>query len=123
MERCLGPGRLLLTDGREVEAAALLLATGYQYTFPFLDSECGVAVRGRRVAPLYKHLVNITHPTMCFIGNMTWLCEWSSLIWPFWSSLSSWRWRYCELSWRQASPSRSAPSPSSICRRATSLDC
>ena len=121
VERCPGPGRLLLTDGREVEAAALLLATGYQYTFPFLDPECGVAVRGRRVAPLYKHLVNITHPTMCFIGNMTRLGEWLSLIWQFWSSLSSWR--YCDLCWRQVSRSRSAPFPSSICRRATSLGC
>jgi len=74
VERCPGPGRLLLTDGREVEAAALLLATGYQYTFPFLDPECGVTVRGRRVAPLYKHLVNITHPTMCFIGIPIQIC-------------------------------------------------
>jgi hypothetical protein len=27
-------------------------------------------VKERRVGPLYKHLLNIRHPTMAFIGKM-----------------------------------------------------
>jgi hypothetical protein len=43
---------------------------GYKYSFPFLTASCGISVKERRVGPLYKHLLNIRHPTMAFIGKM-----------------------------------------------------
>jgi hypothetical protein len=43
---------------------------GYEYSFPFLTASCGISVKERRVGPLYKHLLNIRHPTMAFIGKM-----------------------------------------------------
>ena len=46
----------------------MILATGYHYNFPFLDSECGVRVENRVVQPLYKHLISIAHPTLAFVG-------------------------------------------------------
>ena len=42
---------------------------GYEYSFPFLTAGCGVGVTSRRVGPLYKHLLNIHHPSMAFIGK------------------------------------------------------
>ncbi|XP_054274709.1 senecionine N-oxygenase-like isoform X2 [Macrosteles quadrilineatus] len=48
---------------------AILICTGYNYSFPFLSPECGITVvDGRYVEPLYNHLININHPTMAFIG-------------------------------------------------------
>ncbi|XP_071447507.1 uncharacterized protein [Hetaerina americana] len=44
------------------------LPPGYVFHFPFLSDECGIHVEDNRVMPLYKHLVNIDHPSMCFVG-------------------------------------------------------
>lgn len=47
----------------------IILCTGYQYSFPFLTNESGIRVEsGKRVAPLYKHIFNILHPSMAFVG-------------------------------------------------------
>ena len=70
----LPDGRLRLVDGSTVEASVILLATGYSYSFPFLTGECGVDVSSRRLGPLYKHLVNINHPSMCFVGVPIQIC-------------------------------------------------
>ena len=52
----------------QVEAEAVILPTGYHYTFAFLDPECGVKVENRVVQPLYKHLISIASPSLAFIG-------------------------------------------------------
>ena len=52
----------------QVEAEAVILATGYHYNFPFLTPECGVSVENRVVQPLYKHLISIASPSLAFIG-------------------------------------------------------
>ena len=52
----------------QVEAEAVILATGYHYNFPFLTPECGVSVENRVVQPLYKHLISIANPSLSFIG-------------------------------------------------------
>ena len=53
-----------------MEAKAVILATGYHYTFPFLAPECGVKVdmENRVVQPLYKHLISIANPSLAFVG-------------------------------------------------------
>ncbi|GLH12119.1 Flavin-containing monooxygenase [Gryllus bimaculatus] len=62
------PTGFVLEDGSAVHADAIVFCTGYRYTFPFLSPQCGVFVRGRRVRPLYKHIVNIEMPSLGFIG-------------------------------------------------------
>jgi cation diffusion facilitator CzcD-associated flavoprotein CzcO len=57
-------------DGRvERNVDAVLYATGYLFTFPFLTSlEPPLVSNGRRVHGLYKHLIHIEHPTLVFPG-------------------------------------------------------
>ncbi|XP_054267477.1 uncharacterized protein LOC128989586 isoform X2 [Macrosteles quadrilineatus] len=61
-------------DGSQVQADVLFYCTGYRYSFPFLSPECGVTVEDNFVQPLYKHLVHIHRPTMCFIGLPYYVC-------------------------------------------------
>nr|WPH24930.1 flavin-dependent monooxygenase 3A [Chilo suppressalis] len=64
-------------DGSEEEVDVFFLCTGYLYNFPFLHQSCGIVVEDNCVEPLYKHLVNIHHPTMCFIGVPYYVCAFS----------------------------------------------
>lgn len=53
----------------ERDIDAVVFATGYLYTFPFLRSlKPPVVTDGRRVRGLYKHLFHIDHPTLVFSG-------------------------------------------------------
>lgn len=61
-------GSVVLDDGSSLEVDAIILCTGYEYDFPFLSAECGISVCNHRVQPLYKHIFNIHHPSMAFIG-------------------------------------------------------
>jgi len=70
----VGPNTVSLSDGSEVTADAVILATGYHYTFPFLHDDCKISVDQRRVSPLYKHMINMEHPTMCLIGIPFQIC-------------------------------------------------
>ncbi|KAK3913651.1 Flavin-containing monooxygenase FMO GS-OX1 [Frankliniella fusca] len=58
----------LLLDGSTVRADAVIFATGYEFSFPFLAPECGVRVVNNRVVPLYKHMLHRERPTMALIG-------------------------------------------------------
>ncbi|XP_066995497.2 uncharacterized protein [Anabrus simplex] len=58
----------VLQDGTSIQAEVLMYCTGYKFNFPFLTPECGITVQGRRVQPVYKHLIHIEHPSMCFVG-------------------------------------------------------
>ncbi|GLH12118.1 Senecionine N-oxygenase [Gryllus bimaculatus] len=58
----------ILEDGSSIKADALLYCTGYKYDLPFLNSECGISVRGKRITHLYRHLINIKYPTMALVG-------------------------------------------------------
>lgn len=50
---------------------------GYLYNFPFLHPSCGINVEENYVQPLYKHMINIEHPTMCLIGIPYYVCAFS----------------------------------------------
>lgn len=41
---------------------------GYQYKYPFLSSDCGIEVVNNWIRYLYKHMINVKHPTMAFLG-------------------------------------------------------
>ncbi|XP_015511102.1 flavin-containing monooxygenase FMO GS-OX-like 4 [Neodiprion lecontei] len=60
--------RFILKDGTSLFADAFLYCTGYKYSFPFLDETCGITVDDNYVHPLYRHMINVEHPTMCFVG-------------------------------------------------------
>lgn len=55
-------------DGSEEAFTVIFYATGYNFDFPFLTNDSGITVENNFVQPLYKHIVNIEHPTMMFIG-------------------------------------------------------
>ncbi|KAL4715984.1 hypothetical protein ACJJTC_013284 [Scirpophaga incertulas] len=46
----------------------VIFATGYDFSYPFLDKSTGITATGKFVLPLYQHTVNIRHPTMMFVG-------------------------------------------------------
>ena len=69
----------------QVEAEAVILATGYHYTFPFLAPECGVKVENRVVQPLYKHLISIVSPSLAFIGLPV------QVLWKYWKYWKHWK--------------------------------
>ncbi|XP_063825183.1 senecionine N-oxygenase isoform X2 [Ostrinia nubilalis] len=69
--------KAVFQDGSEYDVDVVFLCTGYQYNFPFLHSSCGIVVEENCVEPLYKHLVNIHHPSMCFIGVPYYVCAFS----------------------------------------------
>ncbi|XP_073974699.1 senecionine N-oxygenase-like isoform X2 [Rhodnius prolixus] len=55
------------SDGSEEEVDVIIHCTGYTYHYPFLTPECGLIV-DQYVTPLYRHFINIEHPTMCLVG-------------------------------------------------------
>ncbi|KAF5274059.1 hypothetical protein FQR65_LT04457 [Abscondita terminalis] len=55
-------------DGTTEEIDIVIFCTGFEYKFPFLEEECGITVDDNCVRPLFKHIINIQHPTMFFIG-------------------------------------------------------
>ena len=65
-----GTRAVRFVDGRvEENIDAILFATGYYYSFPFLSSlEFKLISTGERVQHLYKHLFFIDDPTISFIG-------------------------------------------------------
>ncbi|XP_025991005.2 flavin-containing monooxygenase FMO GS-OX-like 2 isoform X2 [Solenopsis invicta] len=64
--------RFYLKDGTTIDAIdVFLFCTGYKYSFPFLDKNCGIQVDSNYVTPLYKHFINIEHPSMCIVGIPT----------------------------------------------------
>ncbi|XP_033228369.1 flavin-containing monooxygenase FMO GS-OX-like 2 [Belonocnema kinseyi] len=59
---------IFFTDGSSISVEAFMYCTGYSIQFPFLDKTCGISVDDNYVFPIYKHTININHPTMCFLG-------------------------------------------------------
>lgn len=67
----LTAGGQLECGGRVVEGPGVdtvILATGYQYDFPFLSPEALGMQWERFVSPLYMHILHAEHPTLAFIG-------------------------------------------------------
>ena len=80
MEQRTGIGKV---RGKEIELSdmtilhdidVLLFCTGYHYSFPFLDASCHPKIENHVVSPLFKHMIHIEHPTLCFIGIPEKIC-------------------------------------------------
>lgn len=62
-------GRVVFIDGTWLIADTIIYATGYSYSFPFLDTKVGVVVDDDRVVPLYEHTFPpALAPSLSFIG-------------------------------------------------------
>ncbi|CAI9111976.1 OLC1v1012332C1 [Oldenlandia corymbosa var. corymbosa] len=62
-------GRVSFVDGHCITADTIIYATGYSYTFPFLDTKGIVSVDDNRVGPLYEHTFPpLLAPSLSFIG-------------------------------------------------------
>lgn len=60
---------VVFVDDSEVFIDVILYCTGYNYSYPFLSVETGICRKGpHHIYPLYKHCINIEHPTMALIG-------------------------------------------------------
>lgn len=52
----------------------IILCTGYNRAFPFLNDECGIKVTNNRVTSLYKHIFSTKCPSLSFIGLCMRIC-------------------------------------------------
>ena len=66
--KSMGDAYVILTNGRRLDVDAIVFCTGYKYDFSFLSPDCGISVKNERITPLYKHIFNINHTTMSFVG-------------------------------------------------------
>lgn len=44
------------------------LVLGFDFTIPFATNDCGLRIEDNYVVPLFKHCINVEHPTMAVIG-------------------------------------------------------
>ena len=62
-------GIVYFINGKERHIDSIIIATGYQYSLPFLTDDSGIRIEGgKRVVPLYNHTFNPLHPSMVFMG-------------------------------------------------------
>ena len=65
-------GMACFQNGEERCVDTVILATGYEYIFPFLTEDSKLTVEsGKRIKPLYKHTFNAVYPSMAIIGMNT----------------------------------------------------
>ncbi|KAM4619954.1 uncharacterized protein ACJ7VT_006693 isoform 2-T2 [Polymixia lowei] len=68
-------GSLLFQDGSVTEAQVLLLCTGYNFSYPFLDpGRLGLDIQEHLVTPLYRYLMPPAFPTLFIIGICKIIC-------------------------------------------------
>lgn len=86
-------GAVQFVDGTFETFSVIVFCTGYKFAFPFLSVDCGLTVVENYVSPVYKHALNIAHPSMCFIGLPSKVCT---------SQLFDLQVRFCISMWTDA---------------------
>lgn len=72
---CIGSKAFHTADGKIIQDVdSLILCTGYRFDYGFLAPECGIDIEDSLISPLFKHLININHPSMAFIGVISRNC-------------------------------------------------
>ncbi|TDH05397.1 hypothetical protein EPR50_G00142510 [Perca flavescens] len=68
-------GRLRFQDGSVSSADVLLLCTGYNFRYPFLDGrQLGLEIQDHVMTPLYRFLTPPAFPSLFFIGICKMVC-------------------------------------------------
>ncbi|XP_039633839.1 flavin-containing monooxygenase FMO GS-OX-like 4 [Perca fluviatilis] len=68
-------GRLRFQDGSVSAADVLLLCTGYNFRYPFLDGrQLGLEIQDHVMTPLYRFLTPPAFPSLFFIGICKMVC-------------------------------------------------
>lgn len=47
-----------------------MISVGFKSSLPFVSTDSGICVDDNHLSPLFKHCINIKHPTMAFIGYL-----------------------------------------------------
>ncbi|KAL1513029.1 hypothetical protein ABEB36_002513 [Hypothenemus hampei] len=68
VKRILDFNKVEFIDGTCCCFDTILFCTGYRYSFPFLHESCDIRIDDNHIQPLYKHMIHIDRPSMCFIG-------------------------------------------------------
>ncbi|KAF8698997.1 hypothetical protein HU200_034838 [Digitaria exilis] len=69
IDRLCEDGRVVFADGSCIVADAVVYCTGYNYSFPFLDTAGHVTVDDNRVGPLFEHTFPpALAPSLSFVG-------------------------------------------------------
>ncbi|CAG9863787.1 unnamed protein product [Phyllotreta striolata] len=68
VKRIVGDKTVEFANGSRHDIDVIILCTGYRFKFPFLDESCGIRIDDKFIQPLYKHMIHLEKPTMCFIG-------------------------------------------------------
>ncbi|VVA91063.1 unnamed protein product [Arabis nemorensis] len=72
IDRAYKDGSVVFQDGKVVYADAIVHCTGYNYRFPFLETNGYVTIEDNRVGPLYKHVFPpALAPGLSFIGLLS----------------------------------------------------
>lgn len=99
LKRSLPDGSLEMNDEMRAHADAVVLCTGYNYSFPFLAPECNIVARNNRVTSLYRHVFCTALPSLSFIGLCLRIC-------PFPQFALQAEWIAAVLTGRKVLPSR-----------------
>ena len=72
---CFEDGRVEINHEQILQnVSAIILCTGYHFSFPFLDPQCEIKVTNNRVTSLYKHIFSTKFPSLSFIGLCLRIC-------------------------------------------------
>ncbi|XP_036404506.1 dimethylaniline monooxygenase [N-oxide-forming] 2 [Megalops cyprinoides] len=74
VQKVLDDGTLQFQDGAQAKPEVFLFCTGYNFTFPFLDSRLGLRVQDHLVSPLYKFLMPPAYPSLFIVGICRAIC-------------------------------------------------
>ncbi|XP_046869719.1 flavin-containing monooxygenase FMO GS-OX-like 3 [Hypomesus transpacificus] len=73
--RVLEDGSFQFQDGSTTKAQALMLCTGYNFTYPFLNpTKLGLKIQEQLVTPLYKFMMPPAFPSLFILGICKIIC-------------------------------------------------
>lgn len=82
---------ITFNDGQTFQVDSVVLCTGYMFDFAFLHKDCKIKIQENRVTPLFKHFINIEHPSLAFLGVPFTVCPF-----PFYDTQAKYYIKYLE---------------------------
>jgi len=65
---CIESHSCKLANGDTMLADAIIFCTGYSFSYEFLSESVIQVPKGKRVRPLYKHMMHAEYPSLFFLG-------------------------------------------------------